>query len=75
MHLRAPSPEVRRRDSAYRLRPAGRARERHRINRPARGRMIQMEVWGLSPLTVVTKRALSGANRISITVSCEAGAS
>src|SRR5580700_6324461 len=29
MHLRAPSPEVQRRDSAYRLRPAGRARERH----------------------------------------------
>ena len=29
MHLRAPSPEVQRHDSAYRLRPAGRARERH----------------------------------------------
>ena len=29
MHHRAPSPEVQRRDSAYRLRPAGRARERH----------------------------------------------
>ena len=29
MHLRAPSPGVQRRGSAYRLRPAGRARERH----------------------------------------------
>jgi len=29
MHLRAPSPEVQHRDSAYRLRPADRARERH----------------------------------------------
>ncbi len=29
MHLRAPSPEVQYRDSAYRLRPADRARERH----------------------------------------------
>ena len=29
MHLRAPWLEVQHRDSAYRLRPAGRARERH----------------------------------------------
>jgi hypothetical protein len=29
MHLRAPSPEVQHRDSAYRLRRVGRARERH----------------------------------------------